>query len=167
MKKFLFTFLLLLTACSSEKSLAPAEIQTSVVDIPEPTPSSIDKQVNGNLWVLKFDSLPYGFWIPKEWEISESSSEYKVAFGKNEHHGFMTFYKDPSRDSFQEIVTQAAEVFYNDGKGVRVYCDGLDGYLATCVVQSDVFDGLYVIEVRQSAADEEKIRNVISSVNAD
>lgn len=163
MKKLLLLFLLL-TACNSEKALEPAEIQTSVIEIPEPTPDSVTLARNGNLWVLEFDGLPFGFSIPRDWEIVEDSSSYKITFGSTERFGFMTLYKEPEQDSFQDIVTQATEVFYNDGKGVNVYCDGLDGYLGKCVVRGDEFDGFYVIEVRQSSVD---VRNVISSVKAD
>jgi hypothetical protein len=161
MKKLLL-LVLLLVGCDSEVLYEPVEIQTSVIEIPEATPETVLRAHNGNLWVLKFKGLPFGFSIPKSWEIVEDSLSYKVRFGATEHSGFMTVFKEASDDAFQDLISQGSEVFYNDG--LRVYCDGLDGYLAHCVIQSEEFDGLFVIEIRQSGVD---LRDVISSIKAD
>ncbi len=152
MKKLLL-LVLLLVGCDSEAVYEPSEIQTNVIEIPEATPETVTRAHNGNLWVLEFNGLPFGFSIPKDWEIVEDSLSYKVRFGTTEHSGFMTVYKEAADDAFQDLIS-----------GLRVYCDGLDGYLAHCVIQSEEFDGLFVIEIRQSGVD---IRNVISSIKAD
>lgn len=161
MKKLLLLVLLLI-GCNSEAVYEPSEIQTNVIEIPEASPETVLRAHNGNLWVLEFNGLPFGFSIPRDWEIVESSTEYKIRFGKTEHSGFMTVYKEAADDAFQDLISQGSEVFYNEG--LRVYCDGLDGYLARCVIQSEEFDGLFVIEIRQSGVD---IRSVISSIKAD